>query len=624
MNSRRWLVAVGLACVTAAVVALSRTTARAQTNGAAVAVEAESPVLNTALPAGVPEPSAEPVGGAGRRADEAIRIVRAPGAGLTQTATNLINVTVENETLENVVGMFIKMPGVNIVATSANLDGLVTVNLKDVEWKPALAAILEVHNLALVEKMPGTAVYSIVPKPPDKTEQLVVETIFLNYTTVAEVRPVMATMLCVASNAMVTDFPSRNALVVKTTEANLREIRSLIEAVDRPGKQVCVEAKFMELTDTASKTLGIDWQMLDSTETRPGLTLGASGLSGMYTRQVSQNSVGGEVRYGNQIQGWNQLRDLDGEEITPTTPGSANQQQISQSDNQVYAYGQNAGNFNPQTGQFTPLGSASSWSIPAAILSASDLNVVMNAMKNTAGISLISNPKIIVASGSTNAFFKVGDREPLISVTLDQTATAAGSAQTLTAALSTEVNTDVIKNGFLETGISLQVVPVVKTDAMIEALILPRLVRNLHNDKTVALGGYANAWPRISVKEICTKFTLQSGQTVAIGGLTDTEDSKSVTKIPLLGDIPLIGRYLFSHTRDVKNQMETVVLVTLSLADPTSLQSDAGMPAGARLAPRKIIQTGTEEKEFEKDLQKIKAAAVAAESSGAAVPDPQE
>jgi type II secretory pathway component GspD/PulD (secretin) len=140
----------------------------------------------------------------------------------------------------------------------------------------------------------------------------------------------------------------------------------------------------------------------------------------------------------------------------------------------------------------------------------------------------------------------------------------------------------------------------------------------------VALGGYANAWPRISVKEISTKFTLQSGQTVAIGGLTDTEESKSVTKIPLLGDIPLIGRYLFSHTRDVKNQIETVVLVTLSLADPTSLQDDAGMPAGARLAPRKIIQTRTEEKEFEKDLQKIKAAAVAAESSGAAVPDPQE
>jgi len=135
------------------------------------------------------------------------------------------------------------------------------------------------------------------------------------------------------------------------------------------------------------------------------------------------------------------------------------------------------------------------------------------------------------------------------------------------AQLDNALNTEFIKNGYLETGISLIVAPVVKTDDMIEATIQPKLVRNLNQDKTVTLeGGFQNSWPRIAMKEITTKFTLRSGQTVAIGGLTDTTDSKTVKKIPLLGDIPLIGKYLFSHTADTKRQVETIILAASGLS----------------------------------------------------------
>jgi type II secretory pathway component GspD/PulD (secretin) len=356
----------------------------------------------------------------------------------------------------------------------------------------------------------------------------------------------------------------------------------------------------------------------------PGIVLGASNLKLAYDQANRAYEIDGRGRIGGQSRTWSDLRTEtegagssveDGAASSSSSEGYTRSvmEGAGQSDYQTYFNGKNIWGIDvDDEGKVTmtvPDKDSLTYSreiLRSAVLSANQLNVVLNALKTTEGISIISNPKIIVASGSTNAYFKVGDREPMVRQETILGTTENQRDRTI-AQLDTSISTDFIKGGYLETGISLQVVPVVKTENMIEAIILPRLVRRLLPDKEVA----GNSWPRISVKEITTKFTLQSGQTVAIGGLTDTSDTKNVSKIPLLGDIPLIGKYLFSHTKDMKKQVETVVLVTLSLAEPERLAAGIGIPDNATLVHKKLIQAKSERRRFEQDLEKLKAASEA-------------
>jgi type II secretory pathway component GspD/PulD (secretin) len=225
----------------------------------------------------------------------------------------------------------------------------------------------------------------------------------------------------------------------------------------------------------------------------------------------------------------------------------------------------------------------------AAILEFDTLSVVLSALKKTDGVSVISNPKMIVTSGDTNAFFSVGERYPIIRTEI-QRGTVDSPGDKEVAELATDINMEYIQSGYLRTGIDLQVVPIVKTDEMIETAIMPSLRRRLAQDKVV--GG--NSWPIISVKEIRTRFTLRSGQTVAIGGLTDTQESKQVTKVPLLGNIPIIGKYFFTHTQDLKSQNETIIFVTLSLAAAETLREESGIPQDAKLVHRELIKNRAE------------------------------
>ena len=363
----------------------------------------------------------------------------------------------------------------------------------------------------------------------------------------------------------------------------------------------------MELDDSASKQLGIRWDSLEGLNVAftPGpfaydRTV-TRGESRDHTRSVwdTSSSTDSEAHYrdsdGNVlVEQEYEYIDLDndgtftgaGEIISRESPTTT----------RTIALTDGYANESDLLSTFTKTVAESQ----SALLEVDTLNFVLSALKQTEGVSVISNPKMIVTSGDTNAIFSVGSREPIIAVET-AFATSDGSSDRLTAELDTEINTDFIKEGYLETGISLQVIPVVKTDDLIEAYIAPSL-RTKTAEKVVG----ENSWPIIRVKEIRTTFTLSSGQTVAIGGLTDTTESEETSKVPLLGDIPLLGKYLFSHTSTVKSQVETIIFVTLSLAEPTELSELTGGPEGARLVHKKLIKGEAEKAQFDAELEVIR------------------
>jgi general secretion pathway protein D len=72
----------------------------------------------------------------------------------------------------------------------------------------------------------------------------------------------------------------------------------------------------------------------------------------------------------------------------------------------------------------------------------------------------------------------------------------------------------------------------------------------------------ANKVPTIKNREFTASVAVPDRGTVVLGGLVSTEISDTVNKIPILGDIPLIGRYLFSSVSQSEDQRELIVLLT--------------------------------------------------------------
>ena len=76
--------------------------------------------------------------------------------------------------------------------------------------------------------------------------------------------------------------------------------------------------------------------------------------------------------------------------------------------------------------------------------------------------------------------------------------------------------------------------------------------------------------PPIRMRKAETAIALASGQTMAIGGLIANDITRDVTKIPFLGDLPVIGQ-LFRSTSFTKGETELIILVTPTIVDPQAL-----------------------------------------------------
>lgn len=484
---------------------------------------------------------------------------------------NLISVSLDDVPLQDVVRMFTRISGANIIATSTNLQGKVTVNLQDVEWKPALSSILDMYNLTVFEKIPGSGIYSVIAKPAGAAEPLVAQTIFLNFASVSNVTSIVQAM--VDKGGSVAPFANANALIVRTSAANLNEIRKVVREIDLPRKQVYIEAKFLELTDEAIKDLGINWQVLEGysvgvkdmgwgiQETRDKVKKRSDTLT--RTDERSKNDTLNN-RYDSSGAPFNENTYVT--EENPPGSGEFIRREIPTPTRSVVDTINQSSTANRNIeDSFTKTVS----DIRTAVLSADDFAIILSALKQMNGVSIVSNPKIVVANEET-ATIHIGENEPNIKGTV--TAGQQGQANTTTYALDAD-------RPYFEFGISVDVTPTINNDSNITVRINPKLSRFIR-DKVAPDN---NTFPVEATKTIKTVFSLESGKTAAIGGLTETDERDVTKKIPLLGDIPLIGKYLFSHTHKQSSQKETIIFVTVAMANPGNIQREEGLPENSKL-----------------------------------------
>jgi len=511
------------------------------------------------------------------------------GISVTTNASNknLISINFEHAPLTEVIRAFTLISGANIVL-GTNGHELVTLSMKDVEWEPALNAILDSTGKTLVMKTPG--IYIVANKADAVSEPVTVEVVQLKYIMASTILPTVEKML-VGTNTSVGVITSANALIIKAMPSNLTGIRKTIEQVDQPRQQVFIEAKFVELNDEAIKDIGIDWQSMS------GVTLGAGSLAANLTQTrlstQSRDANSGQSDARTHLDSTLKFG-ADGSALTPEGPTTIPTAPISSSSKVSPVSGTVSGTAGRSVvdtltqGKTVDLAVQDASSLIAndvrtAVLSASDFTVVLSALKQNIGVAIISNPRLLVASGQ-EATIHVGEDRPYAKKSTTQQGTGGSSTQS---------EIDQIK-----TGVQLTVTPTVNQTSNVTLRIKPRLSRVTGS---VTIDG--NDVPILTTRDVDSEFNVDSGRTVAIGGLTTASDQQKVSKIPLLGDIPILGKYLFSHTHTDKIQDEVIIFVSVSVARAEKIADNEGIPSGGLLIHRYQLKEKVDAAEAQQALE---------------------
>jgi pilus assembly protein CpaC len=120
---------------------------------------------------------------------------------------------------------------------------------------------------------------------------------------------------------------------------------------------------------------------------------------------------------------------------------------------------------------------------------------------------------------------------------------------------------DKVKVEWKEYGVKLKVKPVLNRDLSMTLTIAPE-VSTLDWTNAISLGGYK--LPAIATRKASTQLEVKPGATLVIGGLLKKQDSQSVTRIPWVGRLPIIGA-LFRSKNFLKGQTELLFFVTPSI-----------------------------------------------------------
>lgn len=193
-----------------------------------------------------------------------------------------------------------------------------------------------------------------------------------------------------------------------------------------------------------------------------------------------------------------------------------------------------------------------------------DFNVTLRALQQTGKLDVLSRPYLLGSENQT-ASITVGENVPYIS-----NSRITDTGQT--------INTV----DYRDIGIILNVTPYIGPDGMVIMDVDQTISSFTGRTVTVSEGFNAEVYANRVAK---TRVSVQSGHTVVIGGLMQDRMLQTVDKVPLLGDIPLLG-YAFKRVRDVKAKTELLIF----LCPQTALTPEqlANVSAGIKIHAKEV------------------------------------
>jgi pilus assembly protein CpaC len=192
-----------------------------------------------------------------------------------------------------------------------------------------------------------------------------------------------------------------------------------------------------------------------------------------------------------------------------------------------------------------------------------NLEIYLKALSENRYVRVLAEPNLVAVSGE-QATFLVGGEFPIPIVQ----GSVVGGGSTVTVE-------------YKEFGVRLNFRPQVLGSGRIRLEVAPE-VSELSEIGAVVQNGFTI--PGVTTRRSQTTVELGSGQSFAMAGLLRTKDQARVSRVPLLGDIPVLG-VLFRGVRYEQDQTELVVMVTAELVEPLDDGAERPMPGDLHEAP---------------------------------------
>ncbi|WP_175763762.1 type IV pilus secretin PilQ [Burkholderia ambifaria] len=397
-----------------------------------------------------------------------------------------------------------RFTGLNIVV-GEQVRGIVTLRLNNVRWRDAFDTLLDTHGLAMSRR--GNVIW-VTPSAElaarererfetharaAELEPLASRTFALHYPRALDVQRLLAgatgQRLLSKRGAAAAD-PRTNLLFVTDLAPRVAQIAGLIDAIDRPSRQVRIEARIVEGEQGFSRNLGAR------------VALRAQG------RAPAADGAGSATDTRNAL-------DLAARPL---------------------------GGFEAATAGFT---------LFAAPLSRV-LDVELSALEAQGRGQIVSSPRVVTAD-RVKAIVEQGSELPY----------------------QAKVGNGVSGVQFRRATLKLEVEPQITPDG--------RVVLDLDVTKD-SIGEPTAAGPAIHTKHVQTRVEVENGGTVAIGGIYEQLNRDDVTRVPLLGKIPVLGA-LFRHRARRDQRSELVVFITPTVVGTQCETSGAGDAEAEKRGP---------------------------------------
>ena len=424
------------------------------------------------------------------------------------------------------------------IVTSDSVGGNLTLRLKDVPWDQALDIVLQSRGLDMRKN--GNVIL-IAPREELATkekldlearqqiadiEQLRTETFTLNYQKADEIGKLLADdkQRVLSKRGSALPDARTNKLFVQDTPARLDEVRRLVQQLDIPVRQVLIEARIVEADDRFSRNLGAKLGYYDRRSliyrpsTRPDPVTGQPTAVNEPVYGAGNRIGGNYGTVSGNLTGAAELSSQLGSDIPNATTGLGTATALSNSNFVNLPAGAISG-ADPGTFAISLFGSSLTRFI----------NLELSALEADQRGKVVSSPRVMTAN-QRKALIEQGTELPY------QSATSSGATAV----------------SFRKANLKLEVTPQITPEGNVILDV------DINRD---AVGQLTPAGFAIDTRHVQTQVLVENGGTVVIGGIYEQFERNRVNKVPLLGDIPILG-YLFKNTTKTNDRTELLVFLT--------------------------------------------------------------
>lgn len=421
---------------------------------------------------------------------------------------------------------------VNIV-TGPEVTGLVTVELEDVSWQDALRVVLRAHNyssewvgshMILV----GTA-EEITKRMREEAlsreaEATVTESFRFNFAKAEDLTEVIKGLL--SNRGRVAVDKRTNAMIITDTPSHLERVRDDIKALDAITPQVLIEAKIVETSLNAAERLGLKWD----------LRVSAHGAKRPITFPWPEG-----VHWGTRM--FPKIRSLDELKIS---------EEPIYKDDEIIGYKLSQVEWDTLTRGFPDVKEGD---FSFGTIDFSQAQVMLEALSREDGTNVVSNPRILTLD-SQAANITVATEWPIPKFRYHS---ETGEMQ-------------ISDFTYKPIGVVFNVIPQINEAGYITMRIEPE-VSSIVGE--TAFAGTA-VLPLVHTQSATTNVMIKDGETLVIGGLIKSRETKEDQKVPFLGNIPFLGR-LFSHRQEGVEQQDLLVFITPRIIPPEVGLAEGGV-----------------------------------------------